>query len=149
MKKGILILAGLVLLMVGSQGSAQIRLTKAGVAGSSTIRVQCQDAFVGAWPDELDSLVRRFKSDIIVRCVATAASGSGVIQSTDFSWHYKYGTDSTVRRLSNINASGDWGQMYGSIERTFYLAFPSTPRPEVIILKLGNDEGTVVFSTYP
>jgi len=132
-----------------ASAAAQARLSKTGVAGSSTIRVQCGDALAGRWQDEVADLTRRFRSNIIVRCVATAARGSGVINPSDFSWRYKYGNNTTVYSFSNSSASGSWGEVFGSIEREFYLGLPETQRPEVIVLMLDGHEATITFVSNP
>lgn len=149
MKLRVLVITALLGLVLSLPAAAQARLSKAGVGGSSTVRVQCSDALAGQWPDDVEGLVRRMKSDIIVRCVATAGSGSGVIDPRDFSWRYKYSSNTETYSLSMRNAYGDWGQVYGSIEREFFLGLPATQRPEVIILMLDGNEATIVFSSNP
>lgn len=141
--------AALMAFLVIGSAAAQARLSKTGVAGSSTIRVQCGDALSGRWPDEVADLTRRFRSNIIVRCVATAASGSGVINPSDFSWRYKYSSNTTVYSFSNSSASGSWGEVFGSVEREFYLGLPQTQRPEVIVLMLDGHEATITFVSNP
>lgn len=135
-------------LLVGVS-EAQARLTKVGVAGSSTIRVECGDALSARVPQNVEDLKRRFKSDIIIRCVAVAAEGSGVINAGDFSWRYKYGSDTTVTVLRNSNAYGSFGQVYGPIEREFYFGLPQTQRPEVILLMLDGNTATITFVSNP
>lgn len=127
---------------------AQARLSKTGPGGTSTVRVVCDDAHKDKWPDELADLVRRFESEIILECVATSGGGSGSVSYRDFTWRYKY-RDGGPYEFRQSDAYGDFGSVYGDVERVFYFGLPNAARPTVIVLRFDESEGDVVFTTSP
>ena len=141
-----LLLALVVFAFVGPV-AAQNPMVKTGPGGTSAIEVTCDDAFRTVDVATRRDLERRFGSSIVLRCVASAASGSGRVAFTDFSYRHRYASDERMHRLRMTDFHGQMGEVYGSLTREFYIGLPDRQRPWVIVVYFGDDSTQIVVSS--
>ena len=127
-------------------GLAQRPMVKTGPGGSSTIEVLCEDAFRTVDAAKRAALTQQFRSSIIVRCTARAPRGSGRVQPSDFSYQHRYAMDTRVHTLRLTDFTSGHGEVYGSIEREFFIGRPDRERPWVVVLYFGDGSTEIVFT---
>lgn len=128
---------------------AQAPMVKIGPGGMSVIEVVCRDAMWRLDAREQLQLERQFRSDIVVRCHATAQTGSGRVSATDFSYRNRYASDERLHAFRLSDFRGSLGEVYGSIELDFFIVLPDYQRPWVITLYFASDSTQIVFVTNP
>ena len=141
------ILISVLVLMVMGVAVAQRPMVKAGPGGSSIVEVVCDDAFRAVDPVTRAEMVQQFRTNIIVRCVARAVTGSGRVQPSEFSYKNRYTSDERVRSLSLSDFTAGYGEVYGGVEREFFIRLPNQERPWVIMLYFAGDATQIVFRT--
>ncbi len=128
---------------------AQTPMLKIGPGGMSVIEVVCVDAMRRLDALEQVQLERQFRSDIVVRCRATAAAGSGRVSATDFSYRNRYASDERLHSFRMSDFRGDLGEVYGSVVLDFHIGLPNYQRPWVINLYFASGSTQIVFGTNP
>ena len=129
--------------------AAQTPMVKSGPGGASAVEVVCVDAFRRADAATKRELERRFRSTIVLRCEATAVSGSGRLSHRDFAYRHKYAADTRVHTLRMTDFDGQLGEVYGSTVREFHIGLPAQSRPWVVVLSFGDDSTEIVFVSNP
>ena len=142
----------LIALLVGvafAHGLAQGPMVKTGPGGSSVIEVVCDDAMRRLDAVTRAELERRFRSDIVVRCRASASVGFGRIAAREFSYRSRYAADERVHNLRQGDFHGQLGEVYGGTVLEFFIGLPNFSRPWVIELYFGDGATEIVFVRNP
>lgn len=129
--------------------AAQSPMVKTGPGGASAVEVVCVDAFRRVDDATRRELERRFRSTIVLRCEATAVSGSGRVSHRDFSYRLRYASDDRVHTLRMTDFDGQLGEVYGSSVREFHIGLPARSRPSVVVVHFGEDSTEIVFISNP
>jgi hypothetical protein len=126
---------------------AQGAMVKTGPGGGSVVEVVCEDAFRSVDRATRLDLERRFRSTIVVRCLASASRGSGRVAYSDFTYRNRYASDERLHSFRMTDVSGQMGEVYGSVVRDFFIGLPSRQRPWVIVLYFGAGSTQIVFTS--